>query len=149
MNEADRKKAEETNEEHRSRPPLSRRSFLNAAGGTLAAAALTPARAEAQVPAIKLPELPGKQIGFALVGLGSLAINQLMPAFALSRRAKLVGLVSGRPEKAKQLAQLYGVDPKNIYSYDTYERLADNPAIDVAYIVLPNSMHAEDTRSGR
>ncbi len=130
---------------HQSRTPLSRRRFLNAAGGTLAAAALTPTRAEAQVPAIKLPEVPGRQIGFALVGLGNLAINQLMPAFALSRRAKLAGLVSGRPEKAKQLAQLYGVDPKNIYSYDTYERVADNPAIDVVYVVLPNSMHAEYT----
>jgi predicted dehydrogenase len=129
----------------RSRPPLSRRRFLNAAGGTLAAAALTPARPEAQVPAIKLPEVPGKQIGFALVGLGNLAINQLMPAFAQCRRAKLVGFVSGRPEKATQLARLYGIDPKNIYSYDTYERLADNPAIDVVYVVLPNSMHAEYT----
>jgi predicted dehydrogenase len=130
---------------HRSRTALSRRRFLNAAGGTLAAAALTPARPDAQVPAIKLPEVPGKQIGVALVGLGNLAINQLMPAFAQCRRAKLVGFVSGRPEKAKQLAHLYGVDPKNIYNYDTYERIADNPAIDVIYVVLPNSMHAEYT----
>jgi predicted dehydrogenase len=129
----------------RARTRLSRRGFLNAASGTLAAAALTPARARAQVPAIKLPEVPGKQIGFALVGLGNLAINQLMPAFAQCRRAKLVGFVSGRPEKAKQLAQLYNVDPKNIYTYDNYERVADNPAIDVIYVVLPNSMHAEYT----
>jgi predicted dehydrogenase len=124
---------------------LSRRSFLHTAGGALAAAGVAPARSEAQVPAINLPELPGKQIGFALVGLGSLAINQLMPAFAQARRAKLVGFVSGRPDKAKQLAQVYSVDPKNIYSYDNYERIADNPAIDVIYIVLPNSMHAEYT----
>jgi glucose-fructose oxidoreductase len=40
---------------------------------------------------------------------------------------------------------VYGVDPKNIYSYDNYERIADNPAIDVIYVVLPNSMHAEYT----
>src|SRR5688572_27806489 len=129
----------------RARTRLSRRHFLNAASGTLAAAALAPRPASAQVPAIKLPEVPGKQIGFALVGLGSLSINQLMPAFAQCRRAKLVGFVSGRPEKAKQLAQLYNVDPKNIYTYDNYERVADNPAIDVIYVVLPNSMHAEYT----
>jgi len=128
----------------RARTRISRRNFLNAAGGTLAAA-LTPARPDAQVPAIKLPELPGKQIGFALVGLGNLAINQLMPAFAQCRRAKLVAFVSGRPEKAAQLAKLYNVDPKNIYNYDNYERVADNPAIDVIYVVLPNSMHAEYT----
>jgi glucose-fructose oxidoreductase len=84
-------------------------------------------------------------VGFALVGLGNLAINQLMPAFARCRQAKLVAFVSGRPEKAKQLAEVYGVDPKNIYGYDNYERVADNPAIDVIYVVLPNSMHAEYT----
>jgi predicted dehydrogenase len=126
---------------------LSRRGFLQAAGGTLAATTLSSlgAPATAQVPNIKLPELPGKQVGFALVGLGNLSINQLLPAFARSRQAKLVGLVSGRPDKAKHLAQLYGVDPKNIYTYDTYDRLADNPAIDVVYVVLPNSMHPEYT----
>jgi predicted dehydrogenase len=129
----------------RTAPPISRRGFLQAAGGTLAAASLAPAPAGAQVPALKLPEVPGRQIGFALVGLGSLAINQLMPAFAQSRLAKLVAFVSGRPDKAKHMAQLYGVDPKNIYGYENYERIADNPAIDVIYVVLPNSMHAEYT----
>jgi glucose-fructose oxidoreductase len=68
-----------------------------------------------------------------------------MPAFARCRSAKLVALVSGRPEKAKHLAQLHGVDQKHIYSYDTYERLADNPAVDVVYVVLPNNMHPEYT----
>jgi predicted dehydrogenase len=127
---------------------LSRRKFLQATGGTLAATSLAsvdPRSAAAQVPQIKLPEPPGRQIGFALVGLGNLSIHQLMPAFARCRHAKLAGLVSGRPEKAKQLAQVYGVDPKNIYSYETFDRIADNPAIDVIYVVLPNSMHAEYT----
>jgi glucose-fructose oxidoreductase len=133
---------------NRSDRRVSRRGFLQATGGSLAATSLGSLSAgtlAAQVPDIKLPAPPEKQVGFALVGLGNLAINQLMPAFARSRTAKLVGLVSGRPEKAKQLAQLYGVDQKNIYNYDNYERLADNPAIDVIYVVLPNSMHAEYT----
>jgi predicted dehydrogenase len=126
---------------------LSRRGFLRATGSTLAATGLSSfsVPATAQVPNVKLPELPGKQVGFALVGLGSLSINQLMPAFARCRQAKLVGFVSGRPEKAKHLAQVYGVDPRNVYTYDTYDRLADNPAIDVIYVVLPNNMHAEFT----
>jgi glucose-fructose oxidoreductase len=127
---------------------LSRRQFLQTATGALAstaAASTRPSPASAQVPNVKLPDPPGRQVGFALVGLGNLAINQLMPAFASCRRSKLVGLVSGRPEKAKHLAQVYGVDPKNIYTYETYDRLADNPAIDVVYVVLPNSMHAEYT----
>ena len=56
-----------------------------------------------------------------------------------------MGFVSGRPEKAKHLAQVYGVDPKNIYTYDNYDSLANNPEIDVIYVVLPNSMHPEYT----
>ena len=127
---------------------LSRRGFLQAAAATVAAATtdpLVPAAAVAQVPQIKLPGLPGKQVGFALVGLGSLAINQLMPAFARCQQAKLTAFVSGTPDKARHLAQLHGLDPRNIYSYDTFERIADNPAVDVVYVVLPNSMHAEYT----
>jgi glucose-fructose oxidoreductase len=129
----------------RSHRRVSRRGFLQVAGGTLAATSVGSVAPAAQVPDVKLPEPPGKQVGFALVGLGSLAINQLMPAFAKCRQAKLTALVSGRPDKAKQLAQVYGVDPKNIYGYDTYERLADNPAVDAVYVVLPNSMHPEYT----
>jgi glucose-fructose oxidoreductase len=127
---------------------FSRRRFLQAASGTVAAASvgsLAPEPGAAQVPDIKLPELPSRSVGFALVGLGSLSINQLMPAFARCRLARLTGFVSGRPEKAKHFAQMYGVDEKNIYTYDTYERIADNPDIDVIYVVLPNSMHAEYT----
>jgi glucose-fructose oxidoreductase len=128
---------------------VSRRRFLQGASATLAATSLpSMTAAETQVPAIKLPAPAPKQVGFALVGLGSLAINQLMPAFARCRYAKLVGFVSGRPDKARQLAQLYGVDAKNIYNYDTYDRLADNPAVDVIYVVLPNSMHPEYTIRG-
>ena len=127
---------------------LSRRRFLETAGGALIAAPLASAAGttvSAQVPNIKLPEVPGKKLGWALVGLGNLAINQLMPAFAKAQQSKLVGFVSGRPEKAKQLAQVYGVDQKNIYTYDNYDSLANNPEIDVIYVVLPNSMHPEYT----
>jgi predicted dehydrogenase len=131
-------------------PRLSRRTFLAAAGAgvmapAVAAAAPAPEVALGQVPDIKLPEIPGKKVGWALVGLGSLAINQVMPAFARSQKSQLVGLVSGRPEKARHLAQVYGVDPKNIYTYDNYDSLANNPAIDVIYVILPNSMHPEYT----
>jgi predicted dehydrogenase len=129
-------------------PDLSRRRFLQTASSALLAAPLIPAAGHvvsAQVPNIKLPEIPGKKLGWALVGLGNLSINQIMPAFAKSQQSRLVGFVSGRPEKARHLAQIYGVDPKNIYTYDTYDTIANNPDIDVIYVVLPNSMHPEYT----
>jgi predicted dehydrogenase len=127
---------------------VSRRRFLQTTSGALMAAPLASidsATLAGQVPNVKLPEIPAKPVGWALVGLGNLAINQIMPAFAKCQQSKLAGFVSGRPDKAKHLAQVYGVDEKNIYTYDNYESLANNPAIDVIYIVLPNSMHAEYT----
>jgi glucose-fructose oxidoreductase len=128
-------------------PNYSRRRFLQATGGTLAAAPLIGAvsPAAAQVPDIRLPEVPGQKVGWAIVGIGSLTANQILPAFPKCQKSKVAGFVSGRPEKANRFAQVYGVDPKNIYTYENFDSIADNPAIQAVYIVLPNSMHAEYT----
>ena len=123
----------------------SRRDFLRAAGSALLASPLLARPALGQVPDLELPEPPGRKLGWAVVGLGRLAINQILPAMAGCRRSAVTALVSGRPEKAKRLAQVFGVDPKNLYDYDNYDSIARNPAVDVVYVVLPNSMHAEYT----
>ena len=101
-----------------------------------------------QPPLVKVPEPPAKTIGYAIVGLGQLALEEVMPGFAEAKISRPVALVSGHPEKAKKVAATYHIDPKNIYSYETFEKLADNPAVDVIYIILPNSMHAEFTIRG-
>ena len=126
-------------------PPVSRRGFLKAAGAGLAAGPLASRAARAQV---RVPDPPGPKLGYALVGLGSLAINQLMPAFAKCEQSKLVAFVSGHREKAEKLAARYGVATKNIYNYENYDTIRDNPEVDVIYIVLPNGMHAEYTVRG-
>ncbi len=95
-----------------------------------------------------MPEPPGKKLGWAIVGLGSLAINQILPAFAKCEKSKVVALVSGHPDKANKLALRYGVNPKNIYNYQNYDTIRDNPEVDIIYIVLPNGMHAEYTIRG-
>jgi predicted dehydrogenase len=119
-------------------PGFTRRQFL--AGASCAAgAALLPGISFAQTQPSDRP------LGWALVGLGNLAINELMPALTKTQSAKLVGLVSGHPDKANKLAQKYSVDPRHIYNYDNYDKIKDDPDIDVIYIVLPNGMHAEYT----
>ena len=123
---------------------VTRRRFLATAGqGLLAvqAAGARPRAANAQT----VPEPPGKKLGWAIVGLGNLAINQILPAFARCEKSRVVAFVSGTPDKARKLALRYGVEPGNIYDYQTYDRLRDNPEVDVVYIVLPNGMHAEYT----
>jgi predicted dehydrogenase len=88
---------------------------------------------------------PQKPVGYALVGIGKLTQTQLIPALKTTKNARLVALVSGNADKAKKVAAANGVPDKGIYSYDTFDRIADNPDVDVVYIVLPNSMHAEFT----
>ncbi len=120
----------------------SRRRFLQSTGLSLAAASLAGTRVAAQP---RLPGPPEKKLGYAIVGLGSLSINQILPAFAYCRHARPTALVSGDAAKAKTLAAAYGVPESGIYSYDTYDRIKDNPDVDIVYVVLPNSMHREYT----
>jgi predicted dehydrogenase len=92
-----------------------------------------------------VPEAVARKAGWAVVGLGQLALEEVMPAFRECQLSRPVALVSGHPEKARKVADAYGLEPQNIYGYDNFDRLADNPAVDVVYIILPNSMHADYT----
>jgi predicted dehydrogenase len=138
---------------------IDRRKFLRHAGTGVVAAAALPRVAQADQ--VKLPPLdapsekpkpaqppadpPDQRLGVAIVGLGHLTLEQLLPAFAQSRSTKLVGLVSGDRKKAEAIAAQTGVDPKRIHDYAGFDRIKDDPAIEAVYIVLPNHMHAEYT----
>ncbi|MFC5862123.1 Gfo/Idh/MocA family protein [Acidicapsa dinghuensis] len=148
---------------------VGRRQFLHSAGGMLAAAGLSPlgvgqnlqdasnGQDYVSLPPIEDPKTEGEdkapgpfessdqRIGFTIVGIGHLTINQILPAFGRSEFCKPVALVSGSPDKALKIAAQYGVKPTSIYSYANFERLGQNPDVKVVYIVLPNSMHAEYT----
>ncbi|MEP7005725.1 MAG: Gfo/Idh/MocA family oxidoreductase [Sphingomonas bacterium] len=92
------------------------------------------------------PPLPdSEKIGFAVVGLGKLSLGQIIPGLKTAKGAKLAALVSGHPDKARRIAAEQGLPADAIYSYDDYDRIAKDPRIQVVYIVLPNSMHAEYT----
>lgn len=132
---------------------LDRRTFLATSATLIASNMMTRADEplappDKQPPHVKTPEPPERTVGWAIVGLGQLALEEVMPAFANSRISRPVALVSGHADKAKKVAATYGVDPKNIYDYKSYDQLQDNPAVDVIYIILPNSMHAEYTIRG-
>ena len=127
---------------------ITRRGFVTRIGGGLLAANVAGALLKNAAAQVKVPDPPGKKLGWAIVGLGSLAINQILPAFAKCEKSKVTALVSGHPDKANKLAARYGVNPKNIYNYQNYDSIKDNPEVDVIYVVLPNSMHAEYTIRG-
>ena len=117
------------------------------------AAAAEPAGSSAQrrTSAAQGEPLPEEErVGFAVVGVGGLTQEQLLPAFRASKRAKLTALVSGDPAKGQKLAEKNGVNSENVYDYKSFDRIRDNKDVQVVYVVLPNSMHAEFTeRSAR
>src|SRR6266566_1721907 len=127
---------------------ITRRGFMARVGQGLLAANVAGVLLKDASAQLVVPEPPGRKLGWAIVGLGSLAINQVLPAFAKAEKAKVVALVSGHPDKANKLALRYGVSPKNIYNYQNYDSIKDNPEVDIIYIVLPNGMHAEYTVRG-
>ncbi len=84
-----------------------------------------------------------KKLGVALVGLGGYATGQLGPALLQTEHCYLAGIVTGTALKIPAWKAKYNIPDKNIYSYDTYDEIANNPDIDIIYVVLPNHMHAE------
>lgn len=127
---------------------ITRRSFISKTGQSLLAVNFAGALLKDAEAELVVPEPPGKKLGWAIVGLGNLAINQILPAFAKCEKSQVVAFVSGHPDKAHKLALRYGVSSKNIYNYQNYDSIKDNPNVDVIYIVLPNGMHAEYTVRG-
>ncbi len=129
---------------------ISRRGFLGRMSQGLVVASATGALLKEAVAqqGLVVPDPPGKKMGWAIVGLGSLSIYEILPAFAKCEKSKPVALVSGHPDKANKLALRYGINPKNIYNYENYDSIKDNPEVDIMYIVLPNCMHAEYTIRG-
>ena len=93
-------------------------------------------------------EAQPQRVGYAVVGLGRLSLNQILPAFGKSKYSKPVALVSGDREKARKVAAQYGIRDNALYDYTTYDQLAQNPEVQAIYVVLPNNMHAEYVQRG-
>jgi hypothetical protein len=107
------------------------------------------AKSEQQQEPPPLPWAPGQRVGFAMVGLGHLSFEQLLPAFGEARRARLVALVSGAPEKARAVAAAHGIAAESIYDYAAFDRIRDDRAIEAVYVALPNSDVAQIAAHGR
>ncbi len=84
-----------------------------------------------------------RKLGYAIVGLGNYATNQILPRIKDCEFAELKALVSGTPAKLEKFGAQYGVPRTHWYDYKSYDRIKDNPDIDLVYVVLPNSLHAE------
>src|SRR5688572_18664961 len=116
---------------------INRRKFLQHTAAGVAGLALT----SSAFANIIVPQK--KRLGVALVGLGYYSKDLLAPALQLTEHCYLAGIVTGTPAKAEEWKAKYNIPDKNIYTYQTFDSIANNPDIDVIYVVLPPSMHAE------
>ncbi len=83
------------------------------------------------------------KLGEALIGLGYYSTELIAPALQQTKHCYLAGVVTGTPAKAEEWKKKYNISDKNIYNYSNFDQIADNPDIDVVYVVLPPSMHRE------
>ena len=127
---------------------IDRRTVLSGiAVAPLAAGAARAAAQQAQgQPLIGEPALPepmDSRLRWAIVGLGTFAVGQVIPGFAVARRSRISAFVSGNAAKAHSLGERFGVTRH--YDYPNFDRIADDPTIDAVYIALPVGLHAEYT----
>ena len=85
------------------------------------------------------------KLGYAIVGLGGYGKDIIIPRFADCEHSRLAAVVSGDPAKAKKVADEHGLPARSIYSYEDFDRIRDDPSVDIVYVCLPNSMHADYT----
>jgi predicted dehydrogenase len=119
----------------------SRRNFLQKLGLSALAINLAPVTGWAKnKPVISDKPYDGPVLRVAIMGIGTYG-NIVARALVTSTKAKLVGVVSGSPAKVKDWQTKYGIPDKNVYNYDNFDQIKNNPDIDAIYVIVPNFLH--------
>ena len=85
-----------------------------------------------------------RKIRYAVLGLGDIAQEAILPAFAHAKSSELVALLSSDPEKLEALSRTYKV--ARTYPYEKLEDCLLQGDIDAVYIATPNHTHREFTQ---
>lgn len=75
---------------------------------------------------------------WGVLGTANIATRSVMPAIKQVQGDVLVAVASRTQEKAREVADAFGID-----SHGSYDALLERSDIDAVYIPLPNSMHFE------
>ncbi|MFD0799484.1 Gfo/Idh/MocA family protein [Maribacter chungangensis] len=118
---------------------VTRRSFANTLGKGMAATALI----SPLYSSLAYSTTTTKKLGVALVGLGSYSTYQLAPSLQDTDYCYLSAIVTGTKEKEQLWKEKYNLAKDCIYNYGNFDTIIDNPKVDIVYVVLPNSMHAD------
>ena len=81
------------------------------------------------------------KVRYAIVGVGSIAQEAMMPGVEHTGNSSIAALVTGDPTKAHELSEKY--DVARTYSYQQFGELLKSGETDALYLALPNWQHAE------
>lgn len=83
----------------------------------------------------------GKQIGYAVVGLGSLAQQEVFPAFPhAAENSRLVAVVAGDRGQAQLAGQPFRA---TAYQLDEFRQCVQRDDVDAVYLALPTALHCD------
>jgi predicted dehydrogenase len=82
-----------------------------------------------------------KKVRYAIVGVGDIAQQAMMPGVEHTGNSVLSALVSGDPAKARKVAEKYGI--ADIYPYEQFDQMLASGTVDAIYLATPNWRHAE------
>lgn len=114
----------------------SRRDFLQKLAAPLAAIPFLP-KGQLSFNNISNKPYQGPILRVAVMGIGTYG-NIIARALQASTKAKLVGVISGSPTKVKDWQTKYNIPDKNVYNYDNFDNIKNNPDIDAIYVIVPN-----------
>ena len=83
----------------------------------------------------------GKKVRYAIVGLGDISQEAMMPGVAHTGNSEITALVTGDAGKARLLAERYKVSA--VYDYSQFANLLSYGTIDAIYLATPNWRHTE------
>lgn len=82
-----------------------------------------------------------RKVRYAVVGLGDISQEAMLPGIAHTGNSAVVALVTGDPLKAREVARRY--DVAHTCGYDGFDVLLRSGTIDAIYLGTPNWRHAE------
>ena len=93
------------------------------------------------------PLPPEERVGYAVVGVGELSTEEILPAFGLSDFSRLTAIVTGHPERELERARAHGLSDADVYGYDRMDELHARGDVRAVYLVTPNSLHRVQTEA--
>ncbi len=82
-----------------------------------------------------------KKVRYAIVGVGDIAQEDMMPGVEHTGNSEITALVTSDPKKAKELGEKY--DVKATFTYEQFPEAIASGTFDAIYLATPNWRHAE------